>query len=908
MPNNNTPLKQDNPTPPIHVKVSHGNLRHAAYPIVVGHYQGDGIVSAEAVLDRSLNQRLSHAHQLGLYPESVNDASIFLQQKKDHKIGCQGAIVIGLEQVGELNLAKLQLSVEQGIICYVHTLIEQYPHNTAPIGGSFLLVGSGSGGILIEDSITAILRGVILANQALKRCYTNTVQLTHIEFIELYLDRSIQAARVLNHIISDEFKDILRIEPLINPIKGGLQRVVYSARDQLKWWQRVQITALNNGTLCFTSLVKRARAEDTILHTQRTVIDNLLKLSTTTTRSKDGLTSTLFELLVPLAFKHHIHTQSDTLLLLDPSSAVYPWEFLQQKNKQPISVQHGLIRQLRQKAYRRSPTPAEGRNILIIGNPLLEAEQQEKLSLLPLPAASAEAFLVSAIFDAQQFSTSLLIDRDASSSAILQALFAKPYRILHLAGHGVYQHSTDKTSPPVTGMVLSDDIFLTPAEIAQMQTVPELVFINCCYLGRMEAESQDKTKGNLQPHRLAANLAQQFIKNGVRCVIAAGWVVDDEAGQHFAESFYTELVNKHIPFGEAVRRARESVYKKFDKLNTWGAYQCYGDPNYRLSINPTAAQDILQPSPNQPTYHYASIQELLSDLENQAAPFPSVVKQIPKQWLLNGHLLATIGRAYGLLKNYPEAIKYYEKSYTVDTTQIRFESIYQLTALTIDWILTLENATQQLPDKHSQALHRVISQLESLINISATAQHYALLGKSYRYLALYSHTNKRIQAINKMYTLYKQACEHPQIHHEPPHIEWVSQWMLSALIKNWRSKKNDLDIPSKLINQIKIRPVDVRTDTNHLENLWARLEFDLICYLATDETNPKISTDTIQPFIAMASYQMTKQLFGIQRIREKLLPTIHFLQEMCKNRRTKSADHVHSKIEALERMILSKMK
>ena len=33
-------------------------------------------------------------------------------------------------------------------------------------------------------------------------------------------------------------------------------------------------------------------------------------------------------------------------------------------------------------------------------------------------------------------------------------------------------------------MVIGRDIFLTPGDIEQMRWVPELVFINCCHLGK----------------------------------------------------------------------------------------------------------------------------------------------------------------------------------------------------------------------------------------------------------------------------------------------------------------------------------------------------------------------------------------------------------------------------------------
>lgn len=111
-----------------------------------------------------------------------------------------------------------------------------------------------------------------------------------------------------------------------------------------------------------------------------------------------------------------------------------------------------------------------------------------------------------------------------------------------------------------------------------MRQVPELVFINCCHLGKIEGGNDTNRKDR---HLLAANLAAQFIRMGVRAVIAAGWAVDDAAAQTFAREFYAGLLAS-APFGAAVLRARKKTYDSHGTVNTWGAYQCYGDPDWRL--------------------------------------------------------------------------------------------------------------------------------------------------------------------------------------------------------------------------------------------------------------------------------------------------------------------------------------
>jgi CHAT domain-containing protein len=74
-------------------------------------------------------------------------------------------------------------------------------------------------------------------------------------------------------------------------------------------------------------------------------------------------------------------------------------------------------------------------------------------------------------------------------------------------------------------------------------------------------------------------MALALIKIGVRCVIGAGWAVDDEAARVFAEEFYATLVGGKR-FIDAVAAAREKAYACGG--NTWAAYQCYGDPAWKF--------------------------------------------------------------------------------------------------------------------------------------------------------------------------------------------------------------------------------------------------------------------------------------------------------------------------------------
>ena len=90
------------------VSVVHGNLRYAHFPVVVGHYEGDTIVGAEAQIDHMLDGALSYRYGLGLYPSELGSVSVVMHSPTavQKALGLpSGAIVVGLGKYGELSSA-----------------------------------------------------------------------------------------------------------------------------------------------------------------------------------------------------------------------------------------------------------------------------------------------------------------------------------------------------------------------------------------------------------------------------------------------------------------------------------------------------------------------------------------------------------------------------------------------------------------------------------------------------------------------------------------------------------------------------------------------------------------------------------------------------------------------------------
>ena len=754
----------------VRVSVSHGNLRYARHPVAVGHYQGDTIISAEDYLDRVLDGRLRVRHRLGLYPGQADTAEVFLNPQG--KPG--GAIVVGLGKAGELTPGKLSSSFARAVLMYSAAVAEceLYPVEGTGQGRrsatlTTLLIGTGAGGLSVPDSVSAILRGVAQANRVLVESrYGDRVLIDEVEFLELYEDLAIQIARSIAAIGAEgDLADQFAFEDRIVDVPGGRQRVTFA--EAPGWWRRLQILADDDGALRFSALTDRARAEVSLQPTQRALVDRFVEQSITRTATDRQLSTTLFELLLPNRLKEQTPDRQHLVLVLNEDAARYPWELLQDRER-PLAVEAGIVRQLETEVFREKINLTARKTALVVGDP--PSDQIE------LPGAQKEARMVAETLAGHEYKVTSRIGREADADAVIKALFADGYRVLHLAGHGVYDQvvaahrqfcddcGTVHQCPGhrVTGMVLGTGLFLTPTEIGQMRQVPELVFINCCHLGRIE--------GFETRHKLAANLATQLIRMGVRAVVAAGWAVDDEAASVFAREFYQQMLSGAM-FGQAVLTARRRIYEEYPEVNTWGAYQCYGDPDFAL----VSREGTVEPTSQCKTFYAAT--EVVSELRNIASDAYSVstdeveglLKQVrlieerlPAPWLEMASVRSALGRAYGQLDDFEPAIRHYRAVLAADPADFPVKSIEQLANLQIRWgTALLRSEAKPVGDqpKPADLIDEGRRQLELLLQLGVTVERLSLMGSACKRAAMVSTEDERNSALAAMIDYYRQAHE-----------------------------------------------------------------------------------------------------------------------------------------------------
>lgn len=846
--------------PTIELSVRHGDLAYARHAVLVGHYHGDTIVSAEAALDRRLGGALSRRLQLGLYPGALGTHAVFVNERLLDQP--PGAVVVGLGQVGQLSPGLLETGARAAMLEFA-LQVAQWPDtrfgSAAPRSAalSCLLVGTGAGGMPARDALEALLRAAVAVNVRLQQsALDDKVLIDRIEFIELFEDVALSAAAALEQVLaSGELAAAVHWPaPVVESGEGGHRRARFDEAPE--WWHRLEITEQTQPEgLRFNFTTDRARSEQTLATGQLALAESFIREASRSPRANREAAHTLFEMLLPLRLKEMGPGQGNLVLIVDERSARYPWELLEDRWSQdgrPPAVAAGLIRQLATPTFRARPAHALAAAALVVGNPDLGGWSR----FADLPGAREEAQRVATLLGGGGFRVTECID--ARTDAIIQGLHRDAYRIVHLAGHGEHGYPLPARTPAdddgdaaqrppavrkVSGMLIGRDTFLTAGDVEQMRWVPELVFLNCCHLGRTRPD--DGTDRGA----LAANLAVQFIRMGVRAVIAAGWAVDDAAATAFAEAFYTRLLAGEA-FGEAVRAAREEVWLRFPDCNTWGAYQCYGDQSFRLrgggERRPAAATTLHGPAELVAAFdNLARTVQMESrasadalDQEAFATRVTAVIARIPEAcrdaWLQRGDVCAAIGLAWGEAGLWAPAIEWLERALAAERGNCPLRIVeqcanYQVRLAGDAWLAlraalsaavtardAAAQALQSARGKSAKATHtaelercertvaalrtqqaelierieRAIGELDILCQRAATAERLNLLGGACKRLAMVqTDAIQQTEALVNMANYYRQALELADGRDAYAFTNWACAQLLAA--RRGRSPQGD---------------------------------------------------------------------------------------------------------------------
>ncbi|MEP6739635.1 MAG: CHAT domain-containing protein, partial [Caldimonas sp.] len=609
----------------LEVAVRAMDLRFISQPIMVGHYDRDPIAGAEALIDRELlGGDLSERHRLGLYAGERGSAVVVLRVPNNierQRGSMSGAVVTGLGSYDRpLSPSDLTEAVRAGALRYLLQVIDVLGKADREVPLATLLLGyNSSANLTVAASVEALVRGVMEANERFYETTRLNIRIARLDIVELYVDTAISAVYALRLLapqlaVQAEKQGTLLVCRSELGKGEGLRQRLFDDRTS-SFWPRLLITDADRsdddgapmrraapgapGTasiataaapiadrLRFLYVGQRARAESVALQRQPGLVEQLVAQQIHNPTWNEAFGRMLFQLMVPHDFKDAARQLDRVVLVVDSYTANLPWELMladdpsrPNEEKLPLALRTAVVRQLSTAAFRVQVRQGIERRALVVGNPSVAGfcaafpivNGQPTQQPPGLPGAQAEAEGAAAVLASMGYKVEQVIGDYQSASAVLTTLYAQPWRILHISAHGVFDllHADGRRR---SGVLLSDGLLITAAEIAAMEIVPELVFLNCCHLGQVDTGSD----GN----KLAASVARELIEIGVRCVIVAGWAVNDESAQLFGQKFYEHLLLRRLPFGDSVFEARRAVWQAHAEDITWGAFQAYGEPGW----------------------------------------------------------------------------------------------------------------------------------------------------------------------------------------------------------------------------------------------------------------------------------------------------------------------------------------
>ena len=758
----------------LRVSVLNGDLKFIGQPLMVGHYRSIALTGTEWVVDGLVGHAMSKSLAAGLYPDATGSHQIFGNVRKDPNnpfvmARPQAVVVAGLGDEGKLRASELVYTVRQAVLAYAQRVAEQ--GGAAQFELAATLIGSGGKGISPGSAAQLIAQGAFEASQKLQQ--GNWPQLGRLIFVEFYLDRASEAWRSLQ-VQAIATPNQLELVGRVTSGDGALRRSLDSSYRGAAY---DLISALSvagkNGQPCIEYVLdtRRARTEVRAVHAQGTLLKELVAKASNDENRDSQIGRTLFKLLVPVEMEPFLGGTTEMLIELDSGSAVIPWELLDTDapaqsggDARPWAIRSKLLRKLRTNEFRAQVSDANADDsVLVIGEPKCDNPNYP-----PLPGARAEAIAVvnrltlgaDGIPAAKLRS---LVSGEDDARSVINALFERPYRVVHVAGHGELGVNG--------GVVLSGNTFLGAAEIKAMRVVPELVFLNCCHLAGRDASA------TLKPYdraTFAANIAEALIEIGVRCVIAAGWAVEDGPAETFATTFYAVLLRGER-FIDAVAAAREAAWRDNPQGNTWAAYQCYGDPGWTWSRGGADAQRPAPPVGDEfigvssPVALALALETLAirsrfgpAKAEVQRDKLRFLESKFAPEWGGMGAVAEAFGLAYGQAKDSAKAIEWYRVAVNSADGSASFRAAEQLGN-------ELARCGEKLKDENAarQMIEEGIDQLGKLVALQATVERESLLGSAWKRLVLLETRAGRdaasLKALEKMVVHYanaeKLACE-----------------------------------------------------------------------------------------------------------------------------------------------------
>jgi pimeloyl-ACP methyl ester carboxylesterase len=608
-------VEQPTITPAIEVQVvvsdieqfTGAELRPRVDAIAVGHYMDVRPAQAELALDRALSARLDSER---LIITDLTDRGTLLGELGRFFIipdAPRVVVIAGMGVPGRFGVPELTLLTRE-LLWTAGTLGRRQL--------ATVLIGSGSGNLSIEDAAEAWLRGMkhALSGADEDRCVRRVI------FVERDAERALELDAAIARIADGMRPRFDVVHRAFDEVR--LAELTKQARTQARAAQQRELKRITEGRGRVAE-ADRAPTRVTLSLTERTyrfgaitdsasVPERAVELDPVLVRQANDELAASFDpvrqlmngrvlerLLVPEDLRQHLASQAPLVLLLDSTTARVHWEMMVQPGVTlPLQPTHadvdfptmflgtarGLTRQLRTgfaPPPEPPPPPRRVLRVLVVADPAEDAH---------LPGAEEEGAAVADLFESfntlHARSTGSRVEvkrlfgpRDATRLNVLREVLLHSYDVLHFAGHCVY----DEERPAESGWLFSHGQVLSAYELDRIDRVPKFVVSNACESGITPDRAEERNAF------LAPGFAEAFFKRGVANFVCTAWPIDDIAASTFAMVLYSDLLGIRngaaMPprtMQSAMRTARLAIAATPNGLRSWGAYQHYGNPYFRL--------------------------------------------------------------------------------------------------------------------------------------------------------------------------------------------------------------------------------------------------------------------------------------------------------------------------------------
>jgi pimeloyl-ACP methyl ester carboxylesterase len=607
--------KSETPAVAIAVQLVRGRIEEfaAADAIAVGHYIGVAPQYAELAIDRAISKAQSGKKSTdgkllitdfcrrGLIIGELGQNFILPDPRKPGRV----IVIAGMGQPGTFRAAELTILSRE----LIWALGRSGYKNLASV-----LIGAGAGNLETKDAVYAWLRG---ARRALYDArVASDRQLQRITFVEFSPGNFVRLHNAVKQAVDSFGKD--PETPLKISYKAPNDAALREAERAAE--KDAARRAADKERKSFTGMIERRVEVEPMRLTIQLQADTFqfgvltadASIPQRDTRidpalieeSNDALPAAvsfakqldhgnlLGRLLLPRDLRQKLLEQTvPTVLALDARTARIHWEMVafgtaagggavDFNHERFLGTFYGLTRQLRT-TFAQLPEPPilteRPLRVLVVADPAEDA---------PLPGAQEEGEAVAAIFDefGQQPGRKVEVVRlfgpgQATRINVLDQLINQRFDMMHYAGHCFF----NKDNPPLSGWIFTGQKVLSANELNRVDRVPRFIFSNACESG-ITPDRADERNAFMAP-----SFAESFFARGVANFVCTAWPVDDTAALEFARRFYRGILGLRgegslaESLHEAMREARCEIARLGPGgMQTWGAYQHYGDPSLRI--------------------------------------------------------------------------------------------------------------------------------------------------------------------------------------------------------------------------------------------------------------------------------------------------------------------------------------